>query len=122
MRDIDKTIDAALDAEERDLLHRIGEEPGAFSQIFSLFGGRTAWLNVLMMISQVAMFVAGAWAGWRFLQATDPLSALHWGLPAVVLLLASLIVKLAMWPEVQANRVLLALKRVELMIVQSRRG
>ncbi len=122
MRDVDQTIDAVLDAEERDLLRRIGEESGAVEQILSLFGGRTGWLNILMMAGQFLLFAGGLWTGWRFFQAADAVSALHWGLPAAVLLLASLMIKLALWPEVQANRVLLALKRVELLIVQSRRG
>ncbi len=122
MADIDRTIDAALEAEERDLLRRIGEERGAIGQILSLFGGRTGWLNIVMMAAQLILFVGGVWTGWRFFQAGDALSALHWGLPTVVLLLASLMVKLAMWPEVQANRILLALKRVELLVVQARRN
>jgi hypothetical protein len=74
-----------------------------------------------MMISQIVMFAAAVWTGWRFFEAQDALSALHWGLPSAVLVICSLIIKGTMWPEVQANRVLLALKRVELLIVQSRR-
>ena len=47
-----------------------------------------------------------AWAGWRFFTAETALSALHWGLPAAVLVLAALIVKLGMMPELQANRLM----------------
>ena len=52
MRDVDQMIDEALDAEERDLLRSIGEEPGFFSQAFGMFSGPTGWVHVLLMIVQ----------------------------------------------------------------------
>lgn len=120
MTDNHDPIAAALAAEEHDLLRRIETEPAYFEQVASLFGGRNGWVNWLLMASQIALFVAGAWMALRFFAATDVLQALHWGLPAAVLLLMALIVKLAMLPIMQANRVLLALKRIELL--QASRG
>ncbi|MBC1184009.1 hypothetical protein HF680_15305 [Brevundimonas sp. WCHBH090558] len=64
------------------------------------------------------MFIAGLWAGWQFFQAQDTLAALHWGLPSAVLLVMSLMIKLALWPVMQTNRLLVALKRLELMVTQ----
>ncbi|WP_373477001.1 DUF6768 family protein, partial [Sphingorhabdus sp.] len=52
--------------------------------------------------------------GWQFYEATDIMTALHWGLPSVAMLITSLMIKLALWPVIQTNRVLLALKRLEL--------
>jgi hypothetical protein len=115
MRDLDASIDAALDAEERELLRSISEEPGYFSQALGVFGGRTGWVNVILMVVQTALFIAGAWAAWRFFQADDVLSALRWGLPSAVALLMALIVKLALWPVIQTNRLLRELKRLELL-------
>ena len=57
MRDLDMMIDEALDAEERELLRSIGEEPGFFSQMFGLFRGTAAWINVLTMVAQIAIFI-----------------------------------------------------------------
>jgi hypothetical protein len=42
MRDIDNMIEEALGQEEREILRRIGGEPGFFSQAFGLFRGPTA--------------------------------------------------------------------------------
>lgn len=120
MADIDQTLNDALAAEERDLLRRIDEEPGHIEQVQSLFGGRTGWVSMVLMATQAVMFVAGVWAAWRFFGAADALSALHWGLPAAVLLIMALMIKLALWPVMQANRLRLALKRLELLVVQSR--
>jgi len=121
MRDIDQTLNDALAAEERDLLRRIDEDPGHVRQVLSLFGGRSGWVSAVLMVVQAVLFVAGVWAGWKFFGAADALSALHWGLPAAVLLIMSLMIKLALWPVMHANRLLLSLKRLELLVVQSGR-
>ena len=122
MRNVEQLIDEALDAEERELLRSIGEEPGYFTQIGSLFGGKTGWMNAVLMAAQSVLFVAGVWAAFGFFNAGDALSALRWGLPAVVLLLGSLVMKLSMWPVVHTNRVMRELKRIELQIARSRPG
>jgi hypothetical protein len=119
MRDLDQMIDEALDAEERDLLRSIGEEPGFFSQAFGVFAGPAAWVNVLLAFIQGVFFIAGVWAAWNFFAAADTLSAVRWGIPAAVLLLTSLIIKMALWPTFQANRVIRELKRLELQVARA---
>lgn len=118
MTHTDDLLDDAITLEERDLLRRIGDDPGHVNQVLSLFAGRSGWVSVVLLAAQAVMFVAGLLTGWRFFQADDALSAVHWGLPAAVLLIMSLMLKLALWPAMQANRVLLALKRLELMTAQ----
>lgn len=122
MRDIDQMIDEALDAEERALLRSIGEEPGYFQQALGIFGGRTGWVNGVLMMVQGAAFVAGVWAAWNFFAADDVLAAVRWGLPAATLLLMSLTIKMALWPTIQANRVIRELKRIELQIASRPKG
>ncbi len=114
MQDIDRMIEEALQGEEQALFRETAREPGFFAQAFGLLGGPNGWVNVLMVAIQAALFVAGLWAGWRFFEAETALSALHWGLPAAVLVLASLIIKLGMMPELQANRLMRELKRQQL--------
>ncbi|MDO9589101.1 MAG: hypothetical protein Q8R45_09360 [Brevundimonas sp.] len=121
MSDIDQTLNDALAAEERELLRRIDEEPGHIEQVLALFGGRTGWVSAVLMATQTVLFVAGVWAAWKFFGADDALSALHWGLPATVLLITSLMIKLALWPVMQANRLRLSLKRLEVLVVQTHR-
>ncbi len=118
--DLDRMIDEALDAEERDLLKQIGEEPGYFSQVWGLFGGQLGWVTWLLMIVQTIMFIASVYAAVQFFNATDTLTALHWGLPSVALLLMSAMTKFLLWPSMQTNRVLRELKRVELQIARNR--
>jgi hypothetical protein len=54
----------------------------------------------------------------NFFQATDPLLALRWGLPASALILASLMLKLSLWPAMHAQRQLQVLKRIELRLAR----
>lgn len=122
MRDLDKLIDEAIDKEERELLRRIGEEPGFFDQAFGVFSGRTGWVNAVLMVVQTALFVAGAWAAWMFFAAGEPVTQLRWGLPAAVLLLMALIIKMSAWPVIQTNRILRELKLVELQLARRSRG
>jgi hypothetical protein len=116
MRDLDRMIDEALDRETRELLDRIGDEPGFFAQVLGIFGGRTGWVNALLLVVQGVAFIAGVWAGWHFFQATDPVTQLRWGLPSAVLLILATILKMSLVPRMETNLVIRELKRIELQI------
>jgi hypothetical protein len=122
MKDVDAMIGEALDAEERALLRAVGEEPAYFTQLFGIFEGRTGFVNGAMMVLQAVLFILGAWMAWRFYLAAEMLEALRWGLPAAVLLLMSLMIKLALWPSLQTNRVIRELKLIELQLARASRG
>lgn len=118
MRDPDRMIDEAINEEERELLRRIGEEPGFIDQAFGIFGGRTGWVNAVLIVVQTLFFVAGVWAAWMFFAAADPVTQLRWGLPAAVLLLMAVMIKMAVWPAVQTNRILRELKLIQLQLAR----
>ena len=120
--DIDRMIEEALQGEEQALFRDTAREPGFFGQAFGLFGGPNGWVNIVMMVTQIVLFVTAIWAGWRFFEAETALSALHWGLPAAVLLLMSLIIKMGLMPQMQANRLIRELKRLQLQAAVGRRA
>lgn len=113
-------IDAAIAAEERELLRQIAQEPGYLAQVGGLFTGRTAWVNLLLVVVQSALFIAGIYAAIGFFGAGDPLAALRWGLPAATLLLMALIVKIAFLPIMHINRVERTLARLATLIALDR--
>lgn len=119
MPKLDLALEEAVAAEERDLLRRISDDPGHLEQVLSLFSGRNGWVSGVLVATQALMFAGGLWTGWRFFEAEDPLVALHWGIPSAVLLLMSLMLKLSLWPIMQANRLRLALKRIEFLLARS---
>lgn len=118
MPDLDKMIDAALAEEERDLLRAIGEESGYLAQATGIFGGRTGWVNLVVMVTQTAAFLVAVWATVRFFAATDVLAALHWGLPAATLMVMALVLKTSLRPVMEANRVIREVKRLELQLAR----
>ena len=95
-------------------------DPGYFSLAFSIFRGRTAWTNWVVMAVQVVMFLAAVWAGWHFYAATEAVAALKWGLSAATLAIVATQLKMALMPVMQANRVLLAVRKLELRLAQGR--
>ena len=122
MRDVDDLIEEALDREEREILARIGEEPGFFGMTFGLFTGKLGWANMVMVAAQTVTFVAGAYAAWMFFEAADVVTQLRWGLPAAVLLILSTMIKMALLPEIHANRLMRELKRIELQLACTRQA
>jgi hypothetical protein len=114
-------IDEALDAEERELLRSIGEEPGFIERTLGMADQRVLWVVGLMMAIQSVVFLSGAWAAWMFFEATDVVTQLRWGLPAAVLLLMSLMIKLSVPPAIWTKRLMRELKRIELQIARSSR-
>jgi len=120
MRDIDRMIEEALGDEEAELLRRIGDNPNFFERALGMFGAGVGWFVALMMVIQTLAFLAGAWAAWNFFDASDPVTQLRWGLPAAVLLIMSLMIKMGVAPAIHANRIMCELKRIELQLARAR--
>lgn len=116
MTKTDQDFDTALRTEEQELLRQIADEPGYFSQLGTVFGGATGWVNLILVGAQALLFIAGVVCAVHFYQATNAHSAVFWGIPGAVSLLMALMIKLALWPVVQANRVLRAIKHLELQM------
>ncbi len=119
MSKLDKLIEEALSAEERDILDQT-KELGWFALGAHQFRGKLGWVTWVAMVIQGVLFLAGLWCGWQFFQASDMLLALKWGLPAAMLIILATIMKTSLMPQMQADRVLRELKRVELLIAHQR--
>ncbi len=117
MEKLDQMIEEALEAEDREIFART-EELGWFTLGLGLFRGKLGWVNWVVMIVQSAMFLAAVWCGVRFFGATDVLVALKYGISGGVLMLAALAMKLSLMPQIQADRVIREVKRVELMLAR----
>ena len=121
MSKLDRLIEDALKGTDRDILNET-EQLGFFELGLSQFSGKLGWVTWLLMIIQTAMFVAAVWCGVEFFSATDVLPALRWGLSAATLALMATQIKLSLTPQMQADRVIRELKRVELMLARQNRN
>lgn len=118
MSDLDRLIEETLREADRGAPGGRGE-PGYFRQAIALFTGRLAWVHWTIMIGQLAFFVAGVWCAVQFFNAATVLDALKWGLPGAVLLVYAAIFKSSLGPQMETNRLLMEIKRLELRLVQS---
>jgi hypothetical protein len=117
MTDLDKRIAEVLQAEDREILDRYGEE-GVFAQVGGLFRGKLAWTSVVTVVAQMAMFAIAIYAGAKFLAATDGQLMARWAALAALAAAGTLIVKTWFWMQMQTNRVLREVKRLELQIAR----
>lgn len=121
MPDPDTMIEEALGTEESEFLRQIRTEPIFIERAFGMFGAGVRWTARAMVVVQLVLFGAGAWAAWKFFESTEPTVQLRWGLPAAVLVLMSVIVKMAIAPALQNDQLMRELKRIELQIARARR-
>ncbi|MBM7069300.1 DUF6768 family protein [Actibacterium sp. 188UL27-1] len=112
---LDRMIAEALKGQDREVL-KDTQELGYFALGLSQFSGRLGWVTWVIMTFQTAMFLGAIWCSIRFFGATEVLPALKWGLSCGVLLLTALQLKLSLAPQMQADRVIREIKRLELLV------
>ena len=113
---IDDLIREALEGRDRALLGET-EELGYFALGLKQFGGKLGWVTWVIMIVQALFFIAGVWCFVEFYQTSELMPALKWGLSGAVALIFSLQLKLSLAPQMQADRVIRQLKRIELLLI-----
>ena len=119
MSKLDRLIEDALDAEDRAILAQYGER-GMFGEIAGLFTGKFGPWNILTAIMQIFMFAGALYAGRQFIAVDDVPAMIRWGSLAALLVAAMSTIKLMQWQQVQANRVIREVKRVELQIARAK--
>lgn len=120
-QELEELIKSALTGQDRDILDST-EELGYFQLGLKQFGGKLGWVTWVIMAVQTALFVAGIWCAVRFFGAGEVLVALKYGISAAVLMLMSLIMKVSLVPQMQADRVIREVKRLQLLVASHHAG
>jgi len=115
MNDIDQKIQDAL--RRTSAPEGLTGEPNLAEEALIAFRGRHQWLSTMALIVSFALFGAAVWAGWRFFGAETVRAQLLWGALAMWAMLSIGFLKIWFWLEMQTNRVLREIKRVELLVV-----
>lgn len=113
--DLDTMIKEALSGEDSDILKGT-EELGWFALGLKQFSGKLGWVTWVMVVVQTLMFLAGLYFGMKLLNATEVLPAVKNGFGSAVLLLMATQIKLSLMPQMQADRVIREVKRLQLLI------
>ena len=117
MDDLDRKIEEALSAEDRDLLEQYGEQ-GLFGQLFSVYDGKIAGIAILATLITFLLFFGAVYCGWEFFAADAAIDAARWGAGAVMLMVMVGFLKIWFWMRMESNRILREVKRVELQIAR----
>lgn len=119
MSKLDAMIEEALNAEDRAAFAHY-EEQGLFGQIGGLFTGKLGWINAVQIVAQLALAAGGVYAAIRFIGLDDPAAMLRWGVLLLFLMMAVAVIKIMQWQQIQANRVIREVKRVELQLARTK--
>lgn len=116
MTKLDDLIQKALEDQDQAVLAAT-REPGWMELGLSQFRGRLGWVTWVIMITQTALFLGGVYCAVEFFAATAVLSAVKWGITAAVLLIMAVSLKTSLMPQMQADRVIREVKRLELLLL-----
>ncbi len=119
MSKLDQMIEEALDAEDRALFSKHAE-PGLFGETAALFAGKLGPWNMLSAAMQVILFAGALYSGRAFLAAGDASDMMRWGGLCLLLMIAMSVIKLMHWAQMQANRVIREVKRMELLLARAK--
>lgn len=118
MSKLDKMIEDALTAEDQALYAQF-EERGMLGDVATLIGGKYGPWNILTMIIQILAFAGVLYAGRQFLVVDDIAALARWGALGTLLFAVMSFIKLMHWQQVQANRIIREIKRVELQLARA---
>lgn len=116
MSKLDKMISEALDDEDREILDKIGSEQSSVEMAVDLFRGKAGFVNFTMVVGQIVFFGIGLYAAWKCFNMTEVVDVIRWGLIANFFLLTAVVAKVGLLPSFQANRMMRAMKRLEMQI------
>ncbi|MGH1369452.1 MAG: DUF6768 family protein [Maritimibacter sp.] len=115
MDKLDELISQALSAEEQEILRH---QDGFFAQNLTQFKGPGAWASWLVSAAMVIYVGLMIWCAIKMINATEVLAAIKWGIGAVASVTVIGMMKLYLSQVGQGDRLMRALKRVELLIAR----
>lgn len=117
MTKLDQRIEEALEAEDRALMEKLGEQ-GLMGQFGGLFQGKMAWITVVTLLAGIFLTIVGFYAAWKFSTVDDTNTMLRWAGIAWFGLTAQMMIKQWSWMRMETNRTLREIKRVELQMAR----
>ncbi|WP_298297525.1 DUF6768 family protein [uncultured Litoreibacter sp.] len=115
---LDDLIKAALTGQDKDILKET-EELGYLALGLSQFDGKLGWVTWVIMVVQAVLFIVGVCCAVQLFAAVDVLAAVKWGISSAVLMIMAVQLKLSLAPQMQADRVIREVKRLELLLVNT---
>jgi hypothetical protein len=115
---LDDAIRGALSAEDAEFLARFEREPNVFVQTTGLFRGGFGWINGLFLAVFIPIAFFVVFAAWKFATLEDLRAMLHWGAMGAFAVVVLALIRLWFFMELQTNRVIREIKRLELQVAR----
>jgi len=115
MEDIDKLIKETLTLEEAKFYDDL-EEQTIFQMIFGIFKGKNSWINIVISLVQVAWFACFIYCAIQFFKVEETNDLLRWGIFGSLSIIASSMLKLYTWMQMDKKAILREMKRLELQV------
>jgi hypothetical protein len=116
MKSIDDAIREAVSKEDAEFLSRLEGEPGSLQQIAGIFQGPFNWIYTAYLSAAVIAGLVGVYSGWQFATATELRPLFYWGAATGFCLVVIASVRMVFVMQINTNRMLRELKRLELQI------
>ena len=118
MSRIDDAIQQSLTEEDKEFLARFDKEPGSFAQMAGVFSGPLAWIYVAFIVAAVILAPIGLYCAYEFFNATELRPLFYWGFGVTTILIVLSVVRIVFFMQINTNRVLREMKRLELQIAR----
>jgi len=113
--EIDDMIRQALSEEEAKFYDELGEQTLP-EMVGGLFKGRLKWLTIMTMVIMVIFVALAFYCAVQFFTAEDLRLTIIWGAGTFSFLLATSMLKLFHWMQMDKNAVIREIKRLELQV------
>ncbi|WP_296385759.1 DUF6768 family protein [Winogradskyella sp.] len=113
--DIDKLIKETLTQEEAKFYDDL-EEQNLLQMVFGLFSGKNSWIVIVMSIVQVIFFGLFIYCAIQFFNVEATNDLIKWGIFGTICLMASSMLKLFSWMQMDKKAIIREIKRLELQV------
>ena len=118
MKEIDRKIREALQAQDAELFDEIGGEPAVHEMVIDSFRGRLRWLVVLAAVWGAVILALAVVCAVQFFRADTVREMLAWATGCVLCVVYVMAMKVWYWMELNKNAVTREVKRLELEIAR----
>lgn len=119
MSKLDDAIHQQLSKEDAEFLARFEKEPSSAAQMLGIFKGPFAWVSYMFFAAALLVGPLMVFAVWKFIVTEDLRAMLQWGALALFGLLVLMTIRIWFWVEVQTNRVVREIRRLQLQVARA---
>ncbi|MCC1483714.1 DUF6768 family protein [Winogradskyella immobilis] len=112
---IDQLIKETLTQEEAKFYDDL-DEKNILGSLVEIFNGKNSWIVILMNIVSLGAFGLFVYCVVQFFNTDDINELIKWVAGGFIFISMSSMIKLYMWMQVDKNRVLNEIKRIEILI------